>query len=95
MAVLLTAAILTPVANAREFVSGFTMIHALVFAALIVATDPIAVVVSSRRCRRASPAVGAAGQSHDLRVRLTKMIGVPMSWRSTLMDAGALKERKA
>jgi CPA1 family monovalent cation:H+ antiporter len=39
-----TAAILTPVANGLHFVEGFTMLHALVFSALIAATDPIAVV---------------------------------------------------
>ena len=44
VAVVLTAAILAPVANALDFVTDFTMMHALVFAALIVATDPIAVV---------------------------------------------------
>jgi monovalent cation:H+ antiporter, CPA1 family len=40
----LTAVILAPTANALHFVNGFTMAHALVFAALIAATDPIAVV---------------------------------------------------
>lgn len=43
-AIALTAAMLTPVANALHFVTGFTLIHALVFAALIAATDPIAVI---------------------------------------------------
>ena len=40
----LTAILLQPVANALHFVDGFTFAHALVFAALIAATDPIAVV---------------------------------------------------
>lgn len=40
----LTALLLQPVANALHFVDGFAMKHALVFAALIAATDPIAVV---------------------------------------------------
>jgi monovalent cation:H+ antiporter, CPA1 family len=40
----LTAAILTPVVDGLEFVEGFSFIHALVFASIIVATDPIAVV---------------------------------------------------
>ena len=40
----LTAILLQPVASALHFVDGFGMRHALVFAALIVATDPIAVV---------------------------------------------------
>jgi len=44
LAILLTAAILTPVANALAFVDGFTLVDALIFGALIVATDPIAVV---------------------------------------------------
>jgi CPA1 family monovalent cation:H+ antiporter len=39
-----TAAILVPVANALHFVEGFGLGHGLVFAALIAATDPIAVV---------------------------------------------------
>lgn len=43
-AIALTAAILAPVANALQFVSDFQFIHALVFASLIAATDPIAVV---------------------------------------------------
>jgi monovalent cation:H+ antiporter, CPA1 family len=43
-AVALTAIILTPVANGLHFVQGFTWKHALVFGALISATDPIAVV---------------------------------------------------
>lgn len=43
-AIALTAVILTPVANALHFVQGFTWKHALVFGALIAATDPIAVV---------------------------------------------------
>ena len=40
----LIALILAPVANALEFVHGFTWQHALVFGALISATDPIAVI---------------------------------------------------
>ena len=43
-AIALTAVILTPVANALHFVQGFTWKHALVFGAIISATDPIAVV---------------------------------------------------
>lgn len=43
-AIALTAVILAPVANALHFVDGFTLAHGLVFAALIAATDPIAVV---------------------------------------------------
>jgi CPA1 family monovalent cation:H+ antiporter len=44
VAMLLTAAILVSEANASDFVSGFTFMHGLVFASLIAATDPIAVV---------------------------------------------------
>ncbi len=44
VAVALTTLILTPVTGALDFVQGFTWRHALVFAALISATDPIAVV---------------------------------------------------
>ena len=40
----LTAMILTPVANTLHFVQDFTWKHALVFGAIISATDPIAVV---------------------------------------------------
>jgi CPA1 family monovalent cation:H+ antiporter len=43
-AIALTALILTPVANTLHFVQGFTWRHALVFGAIISATDPIAVV---------------------------------------------------
>jgi CPA1 family monovalent cation:H+ antiporter len=43
-AITLTAMILTPVANVLDVVQGFTWKHALVFGALISATDPIAVV---------------------------------------------------
>jgi CPA1 family monovalent cation:H+ antiporter len=43
-AIALTAAILAPVVDGLHFVQGFTFVHALVFAAIIVATDPIAVV---------------------------------------------------
>ena len=44
VAIVLTALILTPVANALHFVQDFTWKHALVFGAIISATDPIAVV---------------------------------------------------
>jgi CPA1 family monovalent cation:H+ antiporter len=44
VAIALTAALLTPAANALHFVEGFELSHGLVFAALIAATDPIAVV---------------------------------------------------
>jgi CPA1 family monovalent cation:H+ antiporter len=44
----LTALILTPVADAIYFVQNFTWRHALVFGALISATDPIAVVAVLR-----------------------------------------------
>jgi CPA1 family monovalent cation:H+ antiporter len=44
VAIALTAALLTPAANALHFVDGFELSHGLVFAALIAATDPIAVV---------------------------------------------------
>lgn len=40
----LTALILTPVVGGLEFVEGFGFIHAMVFASVIVSTDPIAVV---------------------------------------------------
>lgn len=43
-AIALTALILTPVANTLHFVQDFTWQHALVFGAIISATDPIAVV---------------------------------------------------
>ena len=43
-AIALTAIILTPVANLLHLEQGFTWQHALVFGALISATDPIAVV---------------------------------------------------
>jgi len=43
-AIALTAVILTPVANLLHFVQGFNWKYALVFGALISATDPIAVV---------------------------------------------------
>ena len=43
-AIALTAILLTPIANTLHFVQGFTWTHALVFGALISATDPIAVV---------------------------------------------------
>ena len=43
-AIALTAIILTPVANVLHFGQGFTWGHALVFGALISATDPVAVV---------------------------------------------------
>ncbi|MBK7584556.1 MAG: Na+/H+ antiporter [Myxococcales bacterium] len=44
VAIALTAGILTPVASALHFVEGFSFIDGLVFASLIAATDPIAVV---------------------------------------------------
>jgi CPA1 family monovalent cation:H+ antiporter len=44
-AIVLTALILTPVANTLHFVQDFTWQHALVFGAIISATDPIAVVL--------------------------------------------------
>ncbi len=44
VAIALTAIILTPVANLLQSVQGFTWKYALVFGALISATDPIAVV---------------------------------------------------
>lgn len=44
VAVLVTASILVPVANALEFVTDFTLTDGLIFGSLIVATDPIAVV---------------------------------------------------
>lgn len=40
----LTAVLLQPVVNGLHFVDGFAIRHALVFAAIIAATDPIAVV---------------------------------------------------
>lgn len=45
---LLTTLLLTPVANALDFVQDFQWQHALVFGALISATDPIAVVALFR-----------------------------------------------
>jgi CPA1 family monovalent cation:H+ antiporter len=47
-AIVLTALVLTPVANTLHFVQDFTWKHALVFGALISATDPIAVVAIFR-----------------------------------------------
>ena len=47
-AIALTALILTPVANRLHFVQGFTWQHAMVFGALIAATDPIAVIAIFR-----------------------------------------------
>ena len=47
-AIVLTAIVLTPVANTLHFVQDFTWKHALVFGALISATDPIAVVAIFR-----------------------------------------------
>lgn len=44
VAIVRTALILTPVANALHFVQDFTWKHALVFGTIISATDPIAVV---------------------------------------------------
>jgi CPA1 family monovalent cation:H+ antiporter len=43
-AIALTAIILTPIVNALQFVENFSFQYGLVFAALIAATDPIAVV---------------------------------------------------
>ncbi|WP_394836425.1 sodium:proton antiporter [Pendulispora rubella] len=43
-AIAITAVILAPVANALHVVEHFTLLHALVFAAILAATDPIAVV---------------------------------------------------
>jgi CPA1 family monovalent cation:H+ antiporter len=48
-AIALTVALLTPIADTLWFASGFTLVHGLVFAALIAATDPIAVVALFRR----------------------------------------------
>ncbi|MDP2343668.1 MAG: sodium:proton antiporter [Deltaproteobacteria bacterium] len=42
--ILLTAAVFTPVASALELESGFRFVDGLVFAAILAATDPIAVV---------------------------------------------------
>jgi len=47
----LTALILTPVAGGLHFAEGFNWHHALVFGALIAATDPIAVVPIFRNLR--------------------------------------------
>lgn len=44
VAIALTSILLVPVANSLHFVEGFTLSHGFVFAALIAATDPIAVV---------------------------------------------------
>ena len=44
IAIGITAFILTPVVNALDFVEHFSLIHGFVFAAIIAATDPIAVV---------------------------------------------------
>ena len=43
-----TAALLTAAVGALHFVQGFTFIHAVVFASLVAATDPIAVVALFR-----------------------------------------------
>lgn len=48
-AIALTTLILTPVANMLASAPGFTWKHALVFGALITATDPIAVVATFRK----------------------------------------------
>jgi Na+:H+ antiporter len=48
-AIALTALILTPVANTLHLVNHFTWEHALVFGAIISATDPIAVIAIFRR----------------------------------------------
>jgi Na+:H+ antiporter len=47
-AIALTVLILTPVADSLHFVQDFTWRHALVFGALIAATDPIAVIAIFR-----------------------------------------------
>lgn len=47
-AIALTTLILAPVANQLHFVQGFTWHHAMVFGALIAATDPIAVIAIFR-----------------------------------------------
>lgn len=44
VAIVVTTAILTPIAGILDFDKGFTWKHAVVFGALIAATDPIAVV---------------------------------------------------
>lgn len=44
VAIALTSFLLVPVANSLNFVEGFALTHGFVFAALIAATDPIAVV---------------------------------------------------
>ncbi len=49
VAIGLTAALLTPLIDAQHFVEGFSLIHGVVFAALISATDPIAVVALFKR----------------------------------------------
>lgn len=49
IAVSITALLLTPVVNELHFVEGFTLVHGMVFGALIAATDPIAVVGLFRR----------------------------------------------
>lgn len=49
VAMMLTALILQPVVNTLDLVHDFTWAHALVFGALIAATDPIAVVSIFRR----------------------------------------------
>ena len=46
-----TAALLTPVVRALQFVQDFRFIHGLVFAALLAATDPIAVVAVFKTLR--------------------------------------------
>jgi CPA1 family monovalent cation:H+ antiporter len=43
-AIAATAGLLVPVANALHFVEGFGLVHGLLFASIIAATDPIAVV---------------------------------------------------
>jgi CPA1 family monovalent cation:H+ antiporter len=44
LAIALTSILLVPVVNGLHFVEGFTLLEGLVFAAVIAATDPIAVV---------------------------------------------------
>lgn len=48
-AIVLTALILTPVANTLHLVRDFNWQHALVFGAIISATDPIAVIAIFKR----------------------------------------------
>ena len=49
VAISITGVLLTPVVAGLHFVDGFTLVHGMVFGALIAATDPIAVVGLFRR----------------------------------------------